>query len=104
MTASMPDWTARLFGNAVDDPAARHCRASCYRLVPTQQMRVFLDGQELVGVVNTIEAARIPRPDRHIRDRVLIASEELVRGQMRVQHMQLPFGLHRVSVDRILDL
>ncbi len=43
-------------------------------------------------------------PDRHVGDRALLAAEVLALGEAAVEHVQLARDLHRVAVDRVLDL
>jgi len=72
---------------AVDDPAPRHGGPGSDGAVPAQEMLVFLDSDEFVCVVDAEEAAGLLGPNGHVRDRILVACEEFVARQMRVQHV-----------------
>src|ERR1700761_6217131 len=69
-------------GGPIDDPPSCHSGPCRDRTIPAQEMSIFLDVQELVRVVNAVKTARLPGPDGHVGNRVLVAGEEFVSGQM----------------------
>lgn len=90
---------------AVDHPAPLNGGPLGNRLCPADDMNVLLPLQELTRtVLCALRQAAIPGPNRHIGDRVLIASHILVFREVPIQHVQLALRFHREPVDRILNL
>ena len=54
---------------------------------PQERARVVIGG--------TIQhAVAVPRPDRHIGDRIFVAGDELIVRELAVEHVELTFHLH----------
>ena len=68
-------------------------------------MRVLLDLQELARAVEqALRHLPVPGPDRDVGHRVVVAGDVAPGGQQPVEHIELALGLHRVAVDRVLEL
>src|SRR5690625_1944927 len=95
----------RIAPGAIDHAPALHSRPLGDLLGPTIHMLVTAGIEEFRGLVGLIAHQRaIPRPNRHIGNRVIIADDIRMLGQTTIQHIQLPLHLHGVAIDRILIL
>src|SRR5262249_6126507 len=92
---------------AVDHPPALDGRALADFLRPARQVLIFVRLQELARIVvggAVQHAVAVPRPDRHIGDRIFVAGDETMVREVLVEHIQEPFHLHCKTVDGVFDL
>ena len=95
----------RLAHHAVDHPAALDRRAGIDRLGPALDVLVVLHLQELARIVEqTLGQRPVPGPDRHVGDGVFGPGDELVVGQLAIEHVELALHFHGVAIDRVFVL
>src|SRR5579871_3712039 len=67
-------------------------------------MRILVDAQESSDVeVPAERVGPVPREDREVGDRDMVAKNEGAVGEATVQDVHLALCLHRVPVDGVLD-
>ena len=60
--------------------------------------------QKLCGIIHAAEHhVAKPRPNRHIRNGVLIARNKLMLRQLLIQHVEQALGFHGKAVDGVLN-
>ena len=92
---------------AVDHSPALDGRALADFFRPARQVFIFVRRQELarVAVGRAVQhAVAVPRPARHIGDRIFVAGEEPIVRQPPVEHIEQALHLHRETVDGVFDL
>src|SRR5690606_13969947 len=87
-------------GGGVDHGAALDGGPPADLARPSPDVLVFVHRQEIAGIVIGVLCgkAAIPRPDRHVRDRILGSGHVLVVRQMTVEDVHLSLYLHGVAV------
>jgi hypothetical protein len=72
---------------------------------PTSHMRVFLDAQERACIAIQFAAYQraVPRPRRHVGDRVAVTSKILRMRQSFVEDVELSLHFHCIAIDRVFD-
>jgi len=82
---------------AVDHSPALDGRALTDFFCPACQVFIFVRLQESARVVvggAVQHAVAVPRPDRHIGDRIFVAGDELIARKLPVEHVELTFHFH----------
>src|SRR5262249_14380502 len=92
---------------AVDHSPALDGRALADFFCPAREVFIFARLQKLARVViggAVQHAVAVPRPDRHIGNRIFVAGDELIVRKLPVEHVELAFQLHCKTVDGVFDL
>ena len=92
---------------SVDHPPAFDGRALADFFRPARQVFIFVRLQELARVVvggAVQHPVAVPRPDRHIGNRIFVARDEMIVRKLPVEHVELAFQLHCITVDGVFDL
>src|SRR5262245_21127999 len=93
--------------DAVDHSPALDGRALADFFRPARQVLIFVRLQELARIVvggAVQHAVAVPRPDRHIGDRIFVAGDETIVRKALVEHIEQAFHLHCKTVDGVFDL
>src|SRR5262249_46006081 len=91
----------------VAHPPALDGRALADFFRPARQVLIFVRLQELARIVvggAVQHAVAVPRPDRHIGDRIFVAGNETIVRKVLVEHIEQAFHLHCKTVDGVFDL
>src|SRR5690606_30882202 len=93
-------------GGGVDHGAALDGGPLADLVRPSPDVLVFVHRQEIADIVIGVlcRKAAVPRPDRHVRDRILVSGHVFVVRQMAVEDVHLALYLHGVAIDGIFDL
>mmetsp|Transcript_16524 Transcript_16524/g.49329 ORF Transcript_16524/g.49329 Transcript_16524/m.49329 type:complete len:339 (-) Transcript_16524:28-1044(-) len=89
---------------SVDHASSPHSQSLFHLLGPADHMRVFVHAQEVPCAVQAPkDKTAIPRPDSNVCDCILFSTNVCVLRKLLVEHVELPFSLHGITVDGILQ-